>query len=138
MATHFATLASARQHFKDLVDAAVDGRPATLQRSGDRVALVDAERLRVLLASFCPAAAEIVAEAGHWSAFIPGLPISGSGSTYSGAVDDVILALRDYAADWTERLRFAPNHASNWAVVQLLDLSTDEQLRAWLTVEAPE
>ena len=30
-------------------------------------------------------------------------------------------------------LHAAPNHRENWALVQLIDLSTDEQLTAWLT-----
>jgi hypothetical protein len=42
-------------------------------------------------------------------------------------------ALREYAEDWQDRLLHAPNHRDNWALVQLITLSSDEQLREWLT-----
>jgi hypothetical protein len=44
----------------------------------------------------------------------------------------VIAALREYAADWQERLVKAPNHQGNWGLVQLVVLSDDNQLRDWL------
>ena len=44
----------------------------------------------------------------------------------------MIDALREYAEDWQERLLDAPNHRNNWGLVQLICLSTDDQLREWL------
>jgi hypothetical protein len=44
----------------------------------------------------------------------------------------MITALREYADDWQERLLDAPNHRDNWALVQLIGLSNDDQLRDWL------
>jgi hypothetical protein len=44
----------------------------------------------------------------------------------------MINALREYAEDWQERLLDTPNHQNNWALVQLISLSTDDQLRDWL------
>ncbi len=41
-------------------------------------------------------------------------------------------ALREYAADWQERLAEATNHRDNWALVQLITLSEDDQLPDWL------
>ncbi|MFC6009553.1 hypothetical protein [Nocardia lasii] len=35
-------------------------------------------------------------------------------------------------SDWQDRLRLAANHRDNWGLVQLVCLSTDEQLREWL------
>ncbi|MBJ7308405.1 MAG: prevent-host-death protein, partial [Acidimicrobiia bacterium] len=84
------------------------------------------------LAALRPAGAVVTAEAGGWSAFLPGLPISGEGEDLDAAIDDLIDALRDYAADWNDRLHVAPNHQDNWAVAALVELSTDEQLRSWL------
>ena len=48
------------------------------------------------------------------------------------ALDDLVDALRDYAADWNDHLHIAANHEANWAVAALVELSTDEQLRSWL------
>jgi hypothetical protein len=41
-------------------------------------------------------------------------------------------ALREYADDWQERLLESPNHRENWGLVQLVSLSSDEQLRDWI------
>ena len=52
--------------------------------------------------------------------------------TLDGAIDELIVGLRQYAFDWTERLHSAPNHQENWGLVQLIGLSTEAQLRDWI------
>lgn len=42
-----------------------------------------------------------------------------------------LLSLREYAEDWEDHLKDAPNHADAWALVQLVKLSTDDELRDW-------
>jgi hypothetical protein len=61
------------------------------------------------------------------------MPIAADGSTVDDAVEEFIDALRDYADDWADHLRTAPNHEANWGLVQLVELSDDDQLRAWVT-----
>lgn len=94
--------------------------------------VVDADRLRRFLAALSPVRAQVVAEAGGWSVFVPGLPVAADGATFDEAISEVIEALREYAADWQERLAEATNHRDNWRVVQLIALSDDDQLRDWL------
>ncbi|WP_082624016.1 prevent-host-death protein [Nocardioides sp. Soil805] len=130
--THFPTMAEGRNHFKDVLDAAVEGRPASVSRDDTRVAAVDARRLVHFLSSLRPARAQLVAEDGGWSLFLPGLPIAASGESVEEALDEGVEALRDYAEAWSDRLRLAPNHEDNWGVVQLVELSSDGQLKAWL------
>src|SRR5690606_3938806 len=84
------------------------------------------------LAMLCPSSAEVVSENNGWSVFLPGLPIAADGATLDEAIDETVLALREYAEDWQDRLRNAPNHRENWGLVQLVSLSTDAQLRDWL------
>jgi hypothetical protein len=36
------------------------------------------------------------------------------GGTLEEALDEMVLALREYADAWSERLRLAPNHEQNW------------------------
>lgn len=132
---HFPTLRSGRDHLKDVLDAAVEGRPASVTRERTRVAAVDADRLVHLLTQVRPASAELVAENDGWSILLPGLPIAADGATLDEALDEAVLALRDYAEAWTERLRLAPNHQDNWALVQIIEFSSDDQLRAWLRGE---
>ena len=122
----------AREHFKEILDAADDGRPATVTRDARRVAAVDADRLVHFLTRVRPSGAQVVAENDGWSLFIPGLPVAADGATLDEAADEMIDALRDYAEEWADHLRLAPNHAENWGIVQIVALSSDEQLRDWL------
>jgi len=82
--------------------------------------------------SSAPSRAQVVAEDRGWSVFIPGLPVAADGASFDEAIDEMILALREYAEDWQDRLIDAPNHAGNWGLVQLVSLSNDDQLREWL------
>ena len=129
---HYDTVSEARAHFSALIDAAEAGVPATVRRDRRRAAVVDAERLRNFLVTVRPARAEVVAEGGGWSVLLPGLPIAADGETFEEALDEMVVALREYAEDWADHLRHAPNHEQNWGLVQIIDLSSDEQLRDWL------
>jgi predicted RNase H-like HicB family nuclease len=129
---HYDSYTDARAHLKDLLDAAERGQVATVRRDTRTTALVDQERLRHFLSVVCASRAQVVAEEGGWSVFIPGLPVAADGSSFDEALDEMILALREYAEDWQDRLLDAPNHAGNWGLVQLVSLSDDDQLRKWL------
>jgi len=130
--THYDSYTDARAHLKDLLDAAERGRVATVRRDAGRTAVVDVERLRAVLAALITPRTQVVAEAGGWSVFIPGLPVAADGATFEEAVIEMVEALREYAEDWQERLLDAPNHRDNWGLVQLISLSTDPQLQDWL------
>jgi hypothetical protein len=129
---NYASAREAREHFKELLDAADDGRPATVTRDERRVAAVDADRLVYFLTRLHPSKTKAVADGDGWSIFLPGVPIAADGATVEEAVDEMIDALRDYAEAWSERLRLAPNHADNWGLVQIITLASEDQLRDWL------
>lgn len=129
---HYNTVSEARAHFSALIDAAEAGVPTTVRRDRRRAAVVDADRLRHFLVSVRPARAEVVPESGGWSIMLPGLPIAADGETFEDALDEMVAALREYAEDWADHLRHASNHEQNWGLVQIIDLSSDEQLRDWL------
>ena len=88
-ATQFPTLSAARAGFKDLLDAAEEGRPATVRREHKVSAVVDAARLRCMLAAGRPAEAQIVAEAGGWSIFLPGLSLAADAASF----DEVLVEI---------------------------------------------
>jgi predicted RNase H-like HicB family nuclease len=132
-AVHYDSYSDARAHLKDLLDAVERGRTATVRRESVSAVVLDARRLRHFLASVVPSRAQVVAEAGGWSVFIPGLPIAADGPTFDEAIDEMAQALREYAQDWQDRLLDAPNHRDNWGLVQLICLSDDNQLHDWLT-----
>jgi predicted RNase H-like HicB family nuclease len=129
---HYDSYTDARTHLKDLLDAAERGRVATVRRDARTTAFVDRERLRYFIAAVTPSRAQVVAEDGGWSVFIPGLPVAADGASFDEALDEMIMALREYAEDWQDHLLDAPNHAGNWGLVQLVSLSDDNQLREWL------
>lgn len=130
--TEYDSYTQARIHLKELLDAAEKGRVATVRRDAGKAAVVSAERLRRLLTQASPSRAEVVPEAGGWSIFIPGLPVAADGATLDEVISEMIVALREYAEDWQERLLDAPNHRNQWGLVQLIALSDDDQLREWL------
>lgn len=77
--------------------------------------------------------AEVTAEGGGWSILLPGMGIAADGATLTEANQEMVDALREYASDWIDHLGAAPNHADNWWLVQLVVLSTDEELLERLT-----
>jgi prevent-host-death family protein len=131
-AVHYDSYTDARNNLKNLLDAAESGQVVTVRRDSTTTAVLDARRLRHFLASVVPSRAEVVQEAGGWSAFMPGLPVAADGATFDEAIADMVDALREYAHDWQERLLNAANHKENWGLVQLIGLSDDDQLRDWL------
>lgn len=131
-AVHYDSYTAAREHLKDVLDTAEGGQVVTVRRDSATAAVLSADRLRHFLASVVPSRVEVVAEAGGWSAFIPGLPVAAAAADYDAVIADVVDALREYAEDWP-RLQHAPNHRENWGLVQLVTLSDDEQLRRWIT-----
>lgn len=131
-AVHYGTAAEGRLNFKHLLDAAQAGVPSAVTREQHQLAVVDGEQLRQVLQRAQPARAQAAPDADGWSITLPGLPIAADGDTFDDALAEVVAALREYAEDWADRLRHAPNHAGNWALVQLVTLSTDTQLEEWL------
>jgi len=64
--------------------------------------------------------------------FMTAPPLAVEGPDFDSAVDEMVGELREYAEDWESRFKHAPNHREYWGVVQLVNLSTDDQLREWL------
>lgn len=75
----------------------------------------------------------MVAEADGWSVFIAGTPVAADGATLDEAIHGTVDALREYAADWIDHLSTAANQAGNWGMVQLVVLSSDDELADWLS-----
>jgi hypothetical protein len=79
---------------------------------------------------------DLVHESGDWAAFLPGMPISGSGCTAGEALGDLVAALREYADDWVDHLGRAPNHRRAVDLVDRVRTATDAELRTWLAALA--
>lgn len=135
MARHFASYTEARTGLRSVLDAAASGRVTTVAREHETFSVVEASLLREQIALLLPARTQVAAEGGGWAAWLPGLPVHGEGRTFDAAISDLIAALREYVEDWNDRLRATPNHRNHWPLVQLVDLSSNDQLRDWLLVE---
>jgi hypothetical protein len=123
----------ARTKIKDILDASQSGRAVSVERDSRTSAIVDGERLRKHFASTVSAKPEAAMDDGAWVMTIPGLPIAVEATLYEDAITELVFALQEYAEDWHGRLGQAPNHAGNWGLVQLVELSTEEQLKRWVT-----
>jgi predicted RNase H-like HicB family nuclease len=115
---HFDSYTQARNQFRAVLDAARLGLVTTVTRDKERFVVIAADQLRDEFAALRPANAAVVAEGGGWAVIIPGLPVHGDGETFDEAVEDAVRALREYA--------------EHRVVVELVEFSTDEQLREWL------
>jgi hypothetical protein len=109
--------ADARRSFKTILDTSDRGGLSVITRAGSSASVVNTDRLRAFLVRNTPAKVQVVNEDGAWAMFIPGLPLAAEGRTLEEATLDLIDALRDYAEDWEDHLRTAPNHEENWALV---------------------
>jgi Antitoxin of toxin-antitoxin, RelE / RelB, TA system len=129
---HFDSFSEARSKLRCVLDSAREGLVTTVIRDNQRFVVVAADALAQDLRRLLPAQAVVVAEGGGWAAYIPGLPVHGDADTLDAAIDDLIDGLREYAEDWNDHLHTAPNHAGHRSLVELVELSDDEQLRDWL------
>ncbi len=129
----FLSYTDTRNRLKEVLDTADGGVPIGVERHGHRVVLMDLARLHELLAD-SPRLhrPQAVAEADGWSVFLPDTPIAADGADLDEATEEFVVALREYAQDWVERLRFAPNHAQHWPLVHFVSLSSDADLAGWV------
>lgn len=136
MTTAFASSSDARARFSEVLDGAANGMPVTVQRGKERFAVNNADRLRRYFASCIAPELRIGKEGRVWVASMDHRPFVAEGFTPDGAIDALVEELREYAEEWEEHYEGAPNHQSAWGLVQLISLSTDDELAQWLRSEA--
>lgn len=126
------SVTEARKDLRSVLDASERGKAVTINRNASISAVVPAERLRSYFFKTVSPRAKIFSEDGRWVVLLEDRPFVSEGLTVDDAVADLVLSLREYAEDWDARLRLAPNHEQNWALVQLVNLSSDAELVKWL------
>lgn len=123
----------ARTHWRDIMNASSQGVPVTIGCHGSAVsAVVDAERLREYFAETLDPHALTFVEDGVHVIVLDRRGFTSEGETLEDAIEDMVHQLREYAEDWGEHYSTAPNHEKNWALVQMISMSSDSQLREWL------
>jgi len=131
-AVQYERFTDARTHLKELLDAAEEGRQAAVVRQDRATVLVVRQRFVRYLMALNAGRVELVPDGDAWLAIIAGTPIAAEGDDAAAAIDELIDAVRDYAVDWSDHLRLAPNHEQNWGLVQLIDHSSDDELGVWM------
>lgn len=79
----------------------------------------------------------VQAEGRIWVATMGGNLFMSEGLTRNGAIDALAEDLREYAEEWEEHYRDAPNHQENSDLVQLVLGMNGGELGKWLREEAP-
>lgn len=133
---HFDSYTEARKNLRCVFDAAHEGLVTTVVRDKERFVVLTADARGAELRRLLPSKAVVLCEGGGWAAFVPGVPVHGDAQSFDAALDDLVDALRDYAEDWNERLHATINHAQHRSLVELVELSDDDQLRGWLVGQA--
>ncbi|MBX3116813.1 MAG: hypothetical protein KF808_05655 [Cryobacterium sp.] len=130
--TDYDSFTDARKSLKQILDSAEAGSVISIKRGARSTVVADRDRFRGLLAKATPSRAMVVAEDNAWVIVIPDSPFAAEAQSLDDAIADLIANLRDYATEWQEHFAAAPNHAKNWALVQLVNVSSDDDLRDWL------
>lgn len=130
--TSYDSFTDARKSLKQILDSAEAGSVISIKRGARSTVVADRDRFRGLLAKATPSRAMVVAEDKAWVIVIPDSSFAAEAQSLDDAIADLIANLRDYATEWQEHFAAAPNHANNWALVQLVNVSSDDDLRDWL------
>lgn len=128
----YPTFAGTREHLKDVLDATAQGRTVTVGRGKEVSAVMPLKKVRDYFFRTVSPRTKVFSEDGRVVAIMDGRPFASEGVTVDDAIGDLIESLREYAEDWEGHYQHATNHAQNWALVQLVNFSTDDQLNDWL------
>ncbi|MDQ1248076.1 MAG: hypothetical protein QG597_2448 [Actinomycetota bacterium] len=130
----YAKITDARRQLKDVYDTASANISVVIRRDFDEpVALLPKDSILRALRALVPLDPEVrFDEDGHVYVWLPGLPISADDADFDGAIGSLVAALRDYADEWVDDLRHFRNHEANWGLVNLVLLSSDDELVAHL------
>lgn len=138
---HYSTLKDSRDHLSEVVDTAQDGLMVSMSRGRSKrdaragsVSVIKTAVLRDILEKLVADSVESEYNENDQlhTVAIKGLPLAAEGETLSDAVDELVDDIRIYEEDWIARLRFAPNHEGNVALVYLTQSMSNDDLHDWL------
>ena len=130
----YRSISAARSAISEIYNTAERNLVVGITRENDvPVAVIRQDHLKTALQALCLLEPQVrFSSDGAVSMWLDGLPVSGQGESFDAAGQDLIDSLRDYAKTWIEDLRDYPNHKDRWDVVNLVLLSSDDELRAFL------
>lgn len=130
----YKSISAARSAISEIYNTAERHLAVAITRENDApITVIRQDHLKKALEALCLLEPQVrFSSDGEVSMWIDGLPVSGQGESFEAAGQEIIDSLRDYAKTWIEDLRDYPNHKDRWDVVNLVLLSSDDELRAFL------
>lgn len=114
----------ARREFSSLYDRVEQGAMAIVRRRGSKpIAIVDAAEQTRLLARSFPFSVQVRVGRDYVALWVDDLPVHAHADNLEAATDELVQELIQYAEDWEEQLRFAPNHGDAWGFVRRIQLA---------------
>lgn len=124
--THQFGAREARDHWREILDRA-EGGVVTVVRRTSPVVIVPRQQMQAALRHLQPIDVQVSVGADHVAMWLNGIPVHGEGPTYGDAECDFLDALVEYAEDWVQELRHAPNHRGNAALVTQVLMFADDR-----------
>lgn len=130
----YRTISAARNAIGEIYNTAERHLAVAITRENDApIAVIRQDHLKKALQALCSLEPQVrFSSDGQVSMWLDGLPVSGQGETFDAAGQEIIDSLREYAKTWVDDLRDYPNHKHRWDVVNLVLLSDDDEMRAFL------
>lgn len=120
------TVTEARRQLPSLLDKAQRGRWQLVGRRNRReVILADADEIGTLLGVAYRFHPEVMINEDEASVWLPELNTHAVGSTVDEALNELADVMLEYAEDWEDDLRHAPNHRDNVGYVRRIELAGD-------------
>lgn len=129
---HAVSYSQARVGLKSILDSSAQGGITEISSDDRRVAVVDSARLRDYLRETVSFPVTVHREDNAYVLISDGQPFAAEATTVDEAIDLLVDDLVDYAQEWPVHYASASNHAHNWGLVQLVALSTPDELRTFL------
>jgi len=126
---HTVSYSQARIGLKSILDLSVRGGTTEISSGARRAAVVDSGRLREYLRETVSFPVTVHREDDAYVLVSDGQPFAAEATTIDEAVDLLVDDLVDYAQEWPTLYAAAANHSHNWGLVQLVALSSRDELR---------
>lgn len=120
-----------RKKWSMTIDSAVHERPVFINRTHDRVAMMDSRLLENLLMDYKYHVTMETEDDGSITGFVEELQLAENAATKEECLKEVISAMKDYAADFYSQFGYwskAPNRVSHIPYILKLILSDDEKV----------
>lgn len=124
--THHFGAKEARDNQKVLLDRAEAGVVTVVHRNRP-VVMTSRDAFDAVLAVQAPFSVNVSVLPDQVSMWIDGLPTHAVAPTLDEAEDAFLDALVEYAVDWVEELRFAPNHKQHYSLVQRILIYAEDR-----------